>query len=156
MVRQISAHFLTFFAYSTGSSSIILKGTQETTPSTLPEVAPDLQYRDIISIVLGDYHFGALTGSGQLLTWGAYSSGALGLGDPTLLPVGSAGGYVDDVERERAKRYRRVPPDVRVPSEVKFGTVDGSGGQKMFVFGAAAGGWHTGALVIDMEVSGID
>lgn len=93
-----------------------------------------------------------MTSTGKLLTWGSFSSGALGLGDPTQLPAGSAGGYVQDSQRERAKRYRIVPPDVNEPTEVKFGTSNGSDERETFVFGATAAGWHTGALVIDLDV----
>jgi SCF-associated factor 1 len=106
----------------------------------------------VISVVLGDYHFGALTSTGKFLTWGAYSSGALGLGDPTKVPVGKPGGYESDDRRERAKRFRIIPPEVTEPTEVKFGTRDGGKGHESFVFSATASGWHTGALVIDLEV----
>ncbi|KAL4267072.1 hypothetical protein AB1N83_000676 [Pleurotus pulmonarius] len=51
-----------------------------TAPSTQPEIIPILQYQSIISVVTGDYHHGVLTSTGKLLTWGSYSSGALGLG----------------------------------------------------------------------------
>jgi SCF-associated factor 1 len=37
-----------------------------------------------IRVANGDYHWGALTSSGRLYTWGAYSNGALGLGHPSL------------------------------------------------------------------------
>lgn len=33
----------------------------------------------------GDYHYGAITSDGKLLTWGQYSSGALGHGDDNAL-----------------------------------------------------------------------
>ncbi|KAF8514431.1 regulator of chromosome condensation 1/beta-lactamase-inhibitor protein II [Hysterangium stoloniferum] len=157
-ITHISAHFLTFFAYSTGSSSIVLKGSKESGPKSPPDVIPSLQNNNIISVVLGDYHFGALTSTGKVLTWGAYSKGALGLGDPTQLPVGSPGGYSTHLDRERAKLYWGPPPntvnppDVIEPTEVKFGTQNGDNGREVFVFDIAASGWHTGALVIDMEV----
>ena len=72
----------------------MLKGEAETTPETLPTIIPELQNRSVISVVCGNSHFGALTSSGELLTWGKYLEGALGLGDPGELPVGSPGGYM--------------------------------------------------------------
>jgi SCF-associated factor 1 len=69
-VLQISAHYQTFVAYSTGSSSIVLMGNQESGPESRPTVLPELQNKGVISVVLGDYHFGALTTTGKLYTWG--------------------------------------------------------------------------------------
>ncbi|KAA1469035.1 RCC1/BLIP-II [Dentipellis sp. KUC8613] len=152
LINHISAHFETFVAYSTGASSIILMGDTSSTPSSAPKINPHLQARNIISIVLGDYHFAALTAAGQLLTWGAYSQGALGLGDPLALPVGAPGAYASARERADAQRRRWgpiAPPDVQVPAEVAFGHAPPG---RMFCFAAAASGWHTGALVIDLEV----
>jgi hypothetical protein len=37
-----------------------------------PTILPKLQNQGVISVVLGDYHFGALTASGKLFTWGKY------------------------------------------------------------------------------------
>jgi hypothetical protein len=45
-------------------------GHQETTADSDPTVLPELQHKGVISVVLGDYHFGALTVTGKLLTWG--------------------------------------------------------------------------------------
>lgn len=69
----------------------------------------------------GDYHFGALTADGKLFTWGSYSSGALGLGQTA---------------------------QVSHPTEVSFGSNDQA---DHFVFAAAASGWHTGALVLNLS-----
>ncbi|GJJ10996.1 hypothetical protein Clacol_005225 [Clathrus columnatus] len=147
-MTHISAHFNSFFAYSTGSSSIVLRGFRDTAVTTPPDIIPGLQNRDVIAVVLGDYHFAALTSTGKLFTWGQYSSGALGLGDPTRLPIGTPGAY----SNERDKSNARVsPPHVPIPTEVKFGTRDYGQGRNIFVFGVTACGWHTGALVIDLD-----
>jgi len=113
---------------------------------------PSLQHKDVIAVIQGDYHFGALTSTGKLLTWGAYSSGALGLGDPARLPVGTPGGFAEERFRTAHIRIRGEPPRVTEPTEVKFGTKGDHPGRKSFVFKAAASGWHTAALVIDLEV----
>ncbi|KAN0088441.1 Regulator of chromosome condensation 1/beta-lactamase-inhibitor protein II [Tylopilus felleus] len=148
-ITHISAQFETFVAYSTGSSSVVLMGSHETDPNTEPRVLPALQNKDVISVVLGDYHFGALTSTGKLLTWGGYSRGALGLGDPTTIEPGQPGGYRTEHQRQHALQWRGVfPPDVTEPAEVGF---DHEEKRKRFCFAATSAGWHMGALVIDLE-----
>ena len=131
---------------------MVLKGDVHTAPETPPIIIPELQNRSVISVILGDYHFGALTSSGKLLTWGQYSKGALGLGDPVQLPVGSPGGFADERSRDRARTMGHgFPPNVTVPSEVRFDHgLKAEGKVERYCFAAAASGWHTGALVIDL------
>ena len=114
-----------------------------------PTIHSTLQYRSVISVVLGDYHFGALTADGKLLTWGDYSKGAIGLGDPREIPAGQPGGYGTEEMRTMmiSRGYGGTPAKVNTPTEVKF-----EKGRETFCFAAAAAGWHTGALVIDLEV----
>lgn len=152
-VVQISAHFQTFVAYSTGASSIVLMGNQETTAGGPPRIIPALQNRSVISVVLGDYHYGALTSTGKLYTWGGFSKGALGLGDPADLEVGEPGGFETQTQRNAARESGRFAtlPSVNVPTEVKFDW--GKKKRESFCFSAAAAGWHMGALVIDLEAS---
>ena len=150
-VCQVTASFQHFFAYSTEGSSIVLMGNVETTAESEPTVNPALQNKSVISVVVGDYHFGALTATGKLLTWGGYSRGALGLGDPTKIEAGQPGGFSNEAHRLAALSRRAIPPRVDVPTEVRF--YRGSKKRKeTFCFAAAARGWHTGALVIDLDV----
>ncbi|CDO70141.1 hypothetical protein BN946_scf184783.g25 [Trametes cinnabarina] len=157
-INHISASFKTFFAYSTGTTSTVLMGKEsDNAPDAfLPTIIPELQNRSVISVVLGDYHYGALTGTGKLLTWGAFSKGALGLGDPTLIPLGEPGGYANEQQRRASVHPRwgvmRPPPDVQVPTEVRFDHGERKKREK-YCFGAAALGWHTGTLVIDLDPS---
>lgn len=145
---QISAHYERFFAYSTGASSIVLMGSVDTKPSHAAEAIPALQNRSVVSVQVGDYHFAALTASGKLFTWGAYSNGACGLGDPGTLEPGTPGAFAT---REAANRRRSVPPRVDVPTEVRFDHASKKRKER-FCFSVTACGWHTGALVIDLEV----
>ena len=138
--------------FSTGSSSIVLIGDTGTTGETEPEIVPELQHKSVISVVLGDYHYGALTSTGKLFTWGAYSDGALGLGDPASLPIGSPGGYrTEDQQQASISRHRGEPPRVETPTEVRFDHKRKKPKDR-FVVSATAAGWQTGALVIDLEV----
>ncbi|EMD39127.1 hypothetical protein CERSUDRAFT_112811 [Gelatoporia subvermispora B] len=152
-ITHISAHFTTFFAYTPGARSLVLMGKSDTPEPFTPLVLPALQNRGVIAVVLGDYHYGALTASGQLLTWGSFSKGALGLGEPTQLPVGTPGGFATEANRQAALRGRWgmqvPPPEVREPAPVHFGSAGAA--REMFCFAAAAAGWHTGALVIDLD-----
>ena len=131
---------------------MVLKGGVETVPETLPTIIPELQNRSVISVIIGDFHFGALTSSGKLLTWGHYSRGALGLGDPGKLPAGSPGGFAEEEQRVQAEALGQgFPQDVVVPSEVRFDHGLGAEGRvERYCVVAAASGWHTGALVIDL------
>ena len=114
-------------------------GNTDTTEESEPRVVPTLQDRNVISVVLGDYHSAALTADGKLYTWGKFSGGALGLG--------VAGSHF---------RRSYFPYDGRgmvdVPTEVRFDH-ELQGHKDRFCVAVAAAGWHTGALVIDLEVS---
>ncbi|KAI0730903.1 RCC1/BLIP-II [Earliella scabrosa] len=166
-ITHISASFQTFFAYSTGPRSVVLMGkhippqqepalhqTDTLTNRFAPTIIPELQNRSVISVVLGDYHYGALTSDGKLLTWGAFSKGALGLGDPVEKEIGEPGGFATEAQRSSALHpswgLMRPPPDVLKPTEVRFDYGEKRKRPK-YCFAAAALGWHTGALVIDLD-----
>lgn len=150
-ITHVSAHFLSFTAYSTGDNSVVLMGDTNTGPDTDPTIIRELQYKSVISVVLGDYHKGALTSEGKFLTWGQYSLGALGLGDPVNLEPGSPGGFATENQRLRALSTRAgTPPPVETPTEVVFGRKNGRP-RDVFCLSAAAAGWHTGVLAIDQE-----
>lgn len=127
-------------------------GTNDISHDEPADILAELQYKSIISVVLGDYHFAALTSDGNLYTWGRFSSGALGLGDPTKLPVGAPGGYrtQDQLDRVLRDRRRIEVPEVEVPSLVRFDHGEKTRKEK-FCFAVAAAGWHTGALVLDPD-----
>ena len=131
---------------------MVLKGEIETSPESLPIVIPELQNRSVIPVILGDYHYGVLTSSGKLVTWGGYSRGAFGLGDPGNVPAVSSGGFVDGERRVRVVNLGKgFPSNVTTPSEVRFDHgLKAEGRVERYCFVAAAGGWHAGALVIDL------
>ncbi|KAI0692434.1 regulator of chromosome condensation 1/beta-lactamase-inhibitor protein II [Cytidiella melzeri] len=176
-ISHISGHFKTFTAYSP-NPGIVLMGNIDDDPSFThptitnssilppqplkPTILPTLQapHNCVISVVLGDYHFGALTTTGKLLTWGAFSKGALGLGDPNDIQVGAPGGFTTQQEKDRSIRETRarrggmIPKETSVPGEVRFTWEEekmGRKGKERYCFAAAAAGWHMGALVIDLE-----
>ena len=151
---KISARFRTFSAYSTGSSeSVVLKGTSKTTAQIRPGIICALQNHNVISLVIGDYHHGALTSTGKLLTWDSFSRGALGLGDPTTIEVGQPGGYLTDNQRQFTLSHGGwFPPSVTEPTEVRFDHHE-KRRRERFCFAAMVAGWHIGAPVIDLEVS---
>ena len=77
-------------------------------PPLKPTVIPSLKYRSVISVVLGDYHYGALAGAGKLLAWGQFAKGALGLGDPVDIEPGQLGGSSTREQRAEAGGAGRV------------------------------------------------
>ena len=122
-------------------------GQHDATPEKLPTIIPGLQNRSVISVVDGYTHLGALTSTGKLLMWGAYNFGALGLGDPAMLPLGSPGGYATEEQRVKAD----WPPVVAVPTEVRFDHgLEAEGRIKRYCLAVAAGGDSTAALVVDL------
>jgi SCF-associated factor 1 len=128
-------------------------GNTDTNVESTPTIIPGLQNISVISVVLGDYHFGALTANGKLLTWGEYSKGALGLGDPVDIEPGQPGGFPTKEHRQMALSHRRgQAARVNVPTEVRFDHSEKKR-KDMFCFAAAAAGWHMGALVIDLETN---
>ncbi|KAL4250190.1 Regulator of chromosome condensation 1/beta-lactamase-inhibitor protein II [Abortiporus biennis] len=160
-ITHITAHFQTFVAYSTGSQSVVLMrkiSTEEPLPTSLeelqPTLIPELQYKSVISVVVGDYHYGALTSTGRLFTWGAFSKGALGLGDPVKIAVGEPGGFSSQDDREVAENAHGwmavEPPEVEVPTEVRFDH-ELERSRETYCFAVAAAGWHMGALIIGLE-----
>ena len=116
---------------------MVLWGRQQDSSISYPTIIPELQNRSVISVVVGDDHFGALTSFGKLLTWGKYSGGALGLG------------------RECAEGEQTYnPPDVMVPTEVRFNhdeQLKGEGRIERYCFAVTAFSNHTAALVVDLE-----
>lgn len=138
------------------SCSVVLVGDTEADPDTEPKIIPELQNKSIISVMIGDYHNAALTANGKLLTWGAYSNGALGLGDPLKLEPGTPGGFADERSKTLALERGRSGdlPEVIIPTEVRFDH-NNKTPRDMFCFSATAAGWHTGALVIDLEVCSV-
>lgn len=95
-ITHISAHFSNFAVYSvpptnhssTSNANIVLishRGS-EVRWSTAPKVIPELQNRGVISVNFGDWHYGALTDNGEILTWGQWSNGALGIWDGLKTP----------------------------------------------------------------------
>ena len=74
----------------------------------------------------------------------------MGLGDPGELPAGSPGGYAEEEQRVRAQEYG-PPPEVTVPSEVRFDHgMKTKGRVKRYCFAATASRRYTAALVVDL------
>ncbi|CAO1618129.1 unnamed protein product [Parajaminaea phylloscopi] len=103
-IAHVSAQFRTWAAYSTvqlptqeqpktaehsDDSGIVLLGKSDNVEESGPTVKPELQGIGVIKVSSGDWHHGALTASGRVLTWGQWSKGALGTWDS--LPDSTAG-----------------------------------------------------------------
>lgn len=153
ILPQISAQFRTFAAYTTGYGSVVLMGKESATMNTSPDIIPALQNRNVISVVMGDYHCGALTATGNILTWGGFDCGALGLGHPAKIPIGHPGGYSNEQDLADALDGQPPePPPSNEPTEVRFDH-DENGSSKAFCFAVTAAGWQMGALLVELEVN---
>ncbi|KAG8703469.1 hypothetical protein FRC09_004147 [Ceratobasidium sp. 395] len=160
-VTHISAQFRTFVVYSTTGSSVVLLGKADTTRQGAPKIVPELQNCNVISVVLGDYHYCALTANGELFSWGKYSNGALGLGRPrqrqqrgSRFQARHAGiPLLHQPMMPMLHQPARSPErrDVDKPTCVSFDHEDHI--RDRYVFAVAAAGWHCGALVIDLHSS---
>jgi len=130
---------------------MVLKGDSSTGPKTLPVINPEFQNRSIISAVHDFHHSVALTSSGKFLTWSRDYDAALCLGDPGKFHVGSSGGYTRE-KQVQGQVYR--PPNVRLPSEVRFDHGLKAGRRvERYCIAATAGSAYIVALVIDLAGS---
>ncbi|CAO0803495.1 unnamed protein product [Mucor circinelloides] len=78
MHRFLTGAFNNFAVYT---KEKVMLGTVDVTSDTEPTRLAELDNHDVCKVSFGDYHYGALTSQGKLLTWGSYSSGALGHGN---------------------------------------------------------------------------
>lgn len=97
------------------------------------------------SVECGDYHFGALTSSGELYTFGGFSNGALGHG----------------VDNERLSVEQQGPSRaVEIPSRVTFVDPfrpDLEPKSQEYCFNFAMAGWQSSALTVDLRAGeGLD
>lgn len=123
-ITHISAHFRRFVAFlptlppqsseGEGGDTLVLLGSPS---SNQPEMIPELQARGVIKVTMGDYHYGALTEKGEVLTWGSFSRGALGNWTPpwqdgaatTNTPPYDPGNAVQEDEGEQGGWSNIIP-----------------------------------------------
>ncbi|EGG01244.1 uncharacterized protein MELLADRAFT_92635 [Melampsora larici-populina 98AG31] len=115
-----------------------------------PEVIPELQKRGVIQISLGDHHFLALLSNGQLLSWGSYSAGALGLGHPRQ-PHQAL--FSENSELEIYDQPDKPTPTLLQSFSGSDGkwAKDDTGMKRRYVFAATAAGWHSGCLAFGID-----
>ncbi|ORE09933.1 RCC1/BLIP-II protein [Rhizopus microsporus var. microsporus] len=76
--RFITGSFESFAVYT--DDDRVLLGSIHSTQDSEPRRLPGLDHKQVCKVSFGDYHYGALTSKGEIMTWGNYSSGALGHG----------------------------------------------------------------------------
>ena len=147
-VSHISAHFRQFVAFlpiihpetpqgegeGEAAQTLVLLGSAT---GVEPELIPELQARGVIKVTMGDYHFGALTQSGEIWTWGAFSKGALGNWTPVWAQPSSTSpsaaeeqeeGEGDEGERGWFSNLVPLPRVFRGPHQPRIGFA-GRGGR---------------------------
>ncbi|KAG8919024.1 hypothetical protein FRC02_001984 [Tulasnella sp. 418] len=135
-ITHISSHLESFVVYSTGASSVVLVATLAARDGVHIRfhrmIHPTLQGREIVSVSPSESHFAALDADGTMLTWGIDHRGCLGQGE---------------LGRSNGQWWRSIPVDQ--PAKVRFDR--NFLGRRMFCYSMTAGGWHTGALVFDLD-----
>lgn len=108
-----------------------------------------------LRVSLGDYHFLALLANGQLLSWGSYSAGALGLGHPRrphrrLIPDSTS-----SVQQVADPHHETATPTVLQSFSGTDGRweIEGDGVvmSRRYVFAVTAAGWHSGCLAFGLD-----
>ena len=129
-LHQISSSYRNFNIYSQSTDNSIVFSGNATTDSPEAYLLNGLKNKGVVDIAQGDHHSIALTQSGEIFSWGSQRGGALGI--PTI-------------------NYARDGM-IGEPLKVEF-EEEGEEGQirKKFAFSIAAGGWHSAALVIDLD-----
>jgi hypothetical protein len=122
-------------------------GDMDTNEDSLPNIIPELQNRSVIDAVIGEFHYGALTADGQLLTWGNYPSESLGLGT-----FSSGEFYTTQSQAQELVWGPHQSARAFAPSPVHFNHGPNPSGRR-YCFAATTGEYHMGALVICLEVS---
>ncbi len=145
-ITHITAHYKSFAVYNVPEAKdeetdgpdragFVLIGNANSDgrglENLVPQIVPELQGRRVIKVTFGDWHQGALTDDGQVLTWGSWSQGALGLGGQVdasqSSPQGQLGHQpleaylprqVSGVRPSRSSLFN-VPRAVRIPAQSK-------------------------------------
>lgn len=153
-ITHISAQFRSFASYSVSTESngdsFVFLGKKNSGSEDEPEVIPELQKRGVIQISLGDHHFLALLSNGQLLSWGSYSAGALGLGHPRQphKPL-----LQENPEPETNDQLDKPTPTLLQSFSGSDGRWerDDTGMRRRYVFAVTAAGWHSGCLAFGID-----
>ncbi len=123
---------------------------------------PDLQDKQTISMATGDYHALALTADGRILASGQNGTGQLGIGEADALPGRQRGETSavttptrvffgrGDAEDWQAEQRRETQSERDAGGDFDVTTAP----RRRFAFAVSAGGWHSGALVVDMDSRG--
>lgn len=136
-ITHISAQWINVFTYSaatdTSSVQVLIGRIDAYAPDTgrtaTPRVLPGINDLPILQVVAGDWHYAALTTTGEMYTWGQNTYGQCGTG----------GGPEDGRILRHGGRNVDNPTRVTFPKD---------GDKDAFVFGITAAGMHSGALVL--------
>jgi len=139
---SISGNLSQFGVFNSAGEVFI--GNDRTRMNDLPLILPGLQRKGIVNISWGDWHALALLEDGSVLSWGKElrANGCLGLGYSDLAMAKSMDLEVENEFRPKSEGGYDIVTNE--PRKVAFG-------ESEFVLGIAAGGWHSGALVVDSK-----
>ncbi|TIB74750.1 hypothetical protein E3Q24_00441 [Wallemia mellicola] len=121
VLSHITSTFRQFTLYAPSVAHSRVFTGDATSNNSKPQL---IDLDNVIDVVRGDYHSIALTRSGEVRSFGSQNGGALGVASLDYTRNGT----------------------VTTPLPVQFG-----GNKRKFAFTIAAAGWHSAALVIDLE-----
>lgn len=157
-VRHVSASFNSITSYSTTKAySVKYAELSKTDPEFAIIDSPNAGL-PVRKVVMGDYHTVACDHAGAAFAWGENTAGQLGRGEIGARNVGDLGkpaiiefGRGDETtpKAKASQRYLGQLPDHQ--QRTTTGDFQPSFRTRRFVFDVAAGGWQSGALVVDMR-----
>lgn len=156
-VRHVSAAFNSITSYSTTKAYTVKYAelSKEHPHFATIESPSGLPVR---KVVMGDYHAVACDHSGAAFAWGENTAGQLGRGEIGARNVGELAqpmviefGRGDEKVVDERPRQRYLGPFPDQAQRTSTGDFKPEFRTRRFVFDVAAGGWQSGALVVDMR-----
>ncbi|KAJ9106186.1 hypothetical protein QFC21_001330 [Naganishia friedmannii] len=156
-IRHVSAAFNSVTSYSvTKASSVkfaeLSKPNPEFTTVRSPSGWP------VRKVVMGDYHSVACDHAGAVFAWGENTAGQLGGGEMGSRGVGDLNkpmlisfGKGDESLGRRSSAATTAQRNAERVQRVTNGDFKPAYRSRRFVFDVAAGGWQSGALVVDLQ-----
>jgi SCF-associated factor 1 len=157
-VRHVSASFNSITSYSTTKAySVKFVELLKQNPEFATVKSPN-EGLPVRKVVMGDYHAVACDHSGAAFAWGENTAGQLGRGEigarnvgdlakPAIIEFGRGDERIP--EAKASQRYSAQFPDHN--QRESTGDFKPDFRTRRFVFDVAAGGWQSGALVVDMR-----
>lgn len=157
-MRHVSASFNSITSYSTTKAySVKFAELSKQNPEFATIESPNAGL-PVRKVVMGDYHAVACDHAGAAFAWGENTAGQLGRGDIGATTVGDLSkpaiiefGRGDETMPDAKASQRYLGQSADQNQRESTGDFKPIFRTRRFVFDVAAGGWQSGALVVDMR-----